>query len=353
MDANGTISILRQKNGFTIIWLALLFPVILLFAAMAVDFGYMYMAKGQLQNAADSAALAGAAKLNPTFINQTSARNEAIKFASSNKAATLPVILASNTSENAFTPTNDFIFGLWDDTSKALTPYTSPSDSINAVQVKARRDVVFPNQTTIHQRQVPIIFGRYFGWEKMSASATATAWRPPPPTLPVSLCISSCSLSVPRSFYFNQSMGGPKQHPANETLGWTNFSETQPANKQNIRGYIDGTLKPPDMCNKKINTTNGNDNDLIKSLQDEFNAKKDATGWEVIIPIFSDTTDNKGNPVTACPPGDQPNPYLLSQYAKVRITAVETPADPYLTIDQIQCLSCTTTFMGSKAVLCQ
>jgi uncharacterized protein (UPF0333 family) len=48
MDTNDKITSTKKNKGFVVVWFVVLFPVVLLFAAMAMDFSYMYVAKGQL-----------------------------------------------------------------------------------------------------------------------------------------------------------------------------------------------------------------------------------------------------------------------------------------------------------------
>lgn len=50
----------HSQRGIVIIWFALLLPLLLGFAALAIDVARLNLAKVELQNAADAAALAGA-----------------------------------------------------------------------------------------------------------------------------------------------------------------------------------------------------------------------------------------------------------------------------------------------------
>jgi Flp pilus assembly protein TadG len=54
------VRILGREDGQVILWLALGLPVLILFAAMAIDFGIIYQQKAKLSNAVDSAVLTGA-----------------------------------------------------------------------------------------------------------------------------------------------------------------------------------------------------------------------------------------------------------------------------------------------------
>ena len=51
---------LGNQKGVTIVVVAIVLVVLIGFAALAIDLGYLYIVRGELQNAADSGALAGA-----------------------------------------------------------------------------------------------------------------------------------------------------------------------------------------------------------------------------------------------------------------------------------------------------
>ena len=54
------IRLARGHKGATLVFVAIAMVMLLGFAALAVDLGYLYVVRGELQNAADSGALAGA-----------------------------------------------------------------------------------------------------------------------------------------------------------------------------------------------------------------------------------------------------------------------------------------------------
>ena len=175
-----TIKCINNK-GIAIIYLAITMVVLVAFVGLAVDVGYMYVAKGQLQNAADAAALAAAAKLqDPNSFTQTAARDEAVAFAQKNTAAGDPVNVATDgsnaLSDSTTTNGNDITFGNWDTT---LTPnYLAGRTPVNAVQVRTRRTV---SDDASPQKQVAIFFARVLrainmpGWTKMGSAAEAVA----------------------------------------------------------------------------------------------------------------------------------------------------------------------------------
>jgi Flp pilus assembly protein TadG len=160
--------------------------VFLGFTALAVDIGYMMMAKNELQNIADAAALAGARTLgriyecNGDLVNCTvkmsyqdqqayvadtaiisdAITNSTTGIAANNRSAGMNGITI-NTGD--FVSTGDIIIGNWD--GNALTPtLTSP----DAVRVTARRD-------TSANGPITTFFARIFGINTTNVTAVATA----------------------------------------------------------------------------------------------------------------------------------------------------------------------------------
>ena len=115
------------------------------FAALAIDIGYFYHTKNQLQGAADAAALAGASLLDVTTNDPTqlTARQEAWKFACQNKAVGSNVYLATSKPDcnaslssgelnGSNDSTGDIVVGNWNQLSSSFTSTGTP---INAIQV--------------------------------------------------------------------------------------------------------------------------------------------------------------------------------------------------------------------------
>ena len=78
MKTNSLRSLANQK-GVTLILVAFLMAAFIGFAAIAVDLAYLYIVKGELQNAADSGALAGAQVLyitDPLGVQVNAAANQ-------------------------------------------------------------------------------------------------------------------------------------------------------------------------------------------------------------------------------------------------------------------------------------
>jgi len=307
-------------------------PVILLLAAIGVDFAYMYVTKGQLQNAADSAALAGAARLirddnqPTTFADMTGARNKAVQFALANKAAGLNVAINKDT---------DITFGYW---SNGYAVNGSPT---NAIQVRAARDAASAGG------QVPIIFGKYFGWDKMGAAAVATAAIPVRSTGPITMCYQFCEAGTtypamknyttsalpPLVLDTTQSGSPPKCNDSEpvactKKFAWTSYYSNQSSSSDLEKLVCNQNLISLPVCGSSIYSTMGNDVPPLRALEaqmynlgydsgnKDFVAKGlDTIGWWLIVPITK-----------LCPPGKQGggDPKEVSRYAKLHILYIYT-----------------------------
>jgi uncharacterized protein (UPF0333 family) len=337
VDTDDKITSAKKNKGFVVVWFVVLLPVVLLFAAMAMDFSYMYVAKGQLQNAADAAALAGAAILidgnDSTY--QTLARTEAVAFAQKNKAAKLDVVIASVDGEKEFTSSNDIRFGYW----TADGTFDKNGTYINAIQVRTRRsDTATPNSP---QRQVPIIFGKYFGWDRMSTAAVATAAIPARATSSIALCPDFCQGGVSANVMKNYTtlsgstrpilMDTGPSTPSNNIYAWTSY-DSNVTSTSDVRDLIcsqDSISRTA--CGDTIYSSMGNQASSLCNLEAQmYNPYFDAgnkeivaisggvstTAWWMVVPITE-----------SCPPGAQGNawdPKPVIGYAKIRTLAICT-----------------------------
>lgn len=353
---------LNNRRGFALVWVALVLPIILLFSVLAVDVGYLYMAKGQLQNAADAAALAGAAKLDySTNPLQAAARVEAIKFAEANKAARASVGVANDNS-NDFADGNDIRFGYWNGSDFLLwgdagIPATV---AINAIQVRTRRTAGSPGG------QVAIHFGKLFGWDRMSASAVATAALIPRANSYTSLCADACAghiyTSVPKPADIPllspaRVLQTGTTVPSGEQMAWTSLDYVPSAPGFSINDLICGNTASAAVCGQQIYSSMGQASSVFKKLESVFYdplTPKEGTpaGWWAVMPVTQ-----------TCPPGAQGNawdPKAVAYYALVHVIRVcatgggqgcpGRPAasnDPAckggensIVIDRIACVSC-------------
>lgn len=171
MDASRT---LKNRRGIAIVYIALGLIALVGFAALTIDVGYFYVVKSQLQNAADAAALAGAAKLNGRgpFDNYT-ARYYAQSFAATNTASNTPVSIDLNASNDI---NGDIVLGCWTGGENIDTTCAIPS----AVKVVARRIQANNNATGT-------FFGKALGFDSVNITTKAIATSEPANILPITI----------------------------------------------------------------------------------------------------------------------------------------------------------------------
>ncbi len=298
----------KNNRGQILVLVAVALAALLAFAALAIDFGYFYHTKNQLQGAADAAALAGAVLLDGTTDpTQTAARQAAEDYAKLNRAAGSSVKI-SNNGANAFSDDNDIIVGNWDGVSINTT-----GTPINAMQVKARRT------SASIDKGVTRIFGRIFDPmntnPKQDISATATALKPARASEYISFCKDICSGPLPRELETGPSvtMNG---------FAWTTLDESV-SSANDIKDLLCGDSPFADNCGKKIWSTMGTLSVGMRVLESlmynpnyEFSTKGTDTStgyptWTVMSPY-----------IDPCPPGAQPDPQTVVGYAVIHIKAI-------------------------------
>jgi len=347
----------KKNRGQILVLVAISLVVLLGFAALAIDIGYFYHTKNQLQGAADAAALAGAVKLDGTNDPiQPDARHEAITYAELNSASGSPVHL-SNDDSNVLAKDNginDITVGSW-----AANTYTAGGTPVNAVQVRAR-------STNKDAAGFPRIFGKIFDTTKQEIQPEAIAARPARSSTFFYFCDIACSstTSLPRILSTDTSA------PFENQFAWTSLTDPV-TNASDLSAYICAESPFVDNCKIPLYSTTGTAASVLRDLEArmydptyESNMKDiiggKIYGWWVIVPVIS-----------PCPPGKQPAPQPVTQYANIHIKAIcsssasspacgqqklpynhkddgppvdvckpYTPPNDIIIIDQIQCYSC-------------
>jgi Flp pilus assembly protein TadG len=147
--------IFGRRRGMTMIYCAVVLPVLVGFVALAVDVGWLQLMKTELQTAADSSARVAA----EDFWNGN-AVSSAMYMARQNKAGGDAVILDAS----------DIRIGYWDTSKRTFTPNSYNS---NAVEVTAAC-------LTSRGTGAPLFFARIFGLSDGNVRAQATAMSTPP-----------------------------------------------------------------------------------------------------------------------------------------------------------------------------
>ena len=183
----------RDRDGVAAIIVAIMLPVIVGFAALAIDMSYAYWIRTQLQHAASAAALAGASQLN--FEGDTAAivgkvKDMAVDYAEKNMdparhQTTLrpaDVILgnwdpANGANAGTFTPMST-TSGVGTACSNPVPTETNPNClPIDAVKVTTRR-------AQVNSNPLNLFLGATAGLAQTDINTVAIAWAepgPPPP----------------------------------------------------------------------------------------------------------------------------------------------------------------------------
>jgi Flp pilus assembly protein TadG len=318
-------SMLRNEKGATAVTVAVSLVMLLSFGALTVDIGHSLVARNELQNVADAAALAGARELgliyeslSPyeqygyTLTSPAVVHNAVQTIASQNQAAGVAISIDAG----------DIQIGQWNDAAKTFTvTNTFP----NAVRVTSRRDAAANGP-------ISTFLANIMGVSSVSVNAFATAAltfisQTVPGELDVPFGISSEWFT---NFGCNQPI---RFHPTGDPVGcagWHTFLESPPnANTLGnlIDGLSDGSYTSPATTSgaTSLNFIGGSVASAFPELINLFNTKLpqgDPTVWEVFVPVYQDTS-------CANPSG----PMMIVGYATANITNVQGP--PVMQIDGI------------------
>lgn len=280
--------LIRNKKGITLILIALFLVLLLAFAALAIDISYMYLAKNELQVAADAAALAGAAtitgeidntSINPNALLQTSARQTAWRFACRNRAAGSNVYLVTNTPAgcDASAPTaenlnggnaadGDIVVGHWRNTPPGTIACAtgwetlgsgyfcrangSTGLSVNALKARPlRTGAAAVTNEKIGGNPVSLFLGGVLralpvgaaDWRFMSVRAEAIAAKGKLSTSGISICLQTCNLSPSDLNPLSLSV---QEQTANSPYGlaWTELNQVSSIGTQSCTNNSCGPL---------------------------------------------------------------------------------------------------------------
>ena len=332
---------LNNSRGATAVMAALMMTVLLAMGAAAIDIGHALVARNELQNASDAAALAGARELGVIYTGLTPAAQLTYTLTSGDQAAILAKVqTAAGANMAAGVPISinaaDVHIGLWNPTTRVLTPTVNqPRD----VRVIARRDGAANGP-------ISTFLARVVGMTSVNVSAAATA------ELPVAGKTAPGQLNVPfgiSQFYFTQFGCGSviQFYPSNGTpqscAGFQTFDQV-PANDATLRriinGMANGTYTSPaeQAGSSSLEFTNGTmSRQSWDALINLFNVSKDASGgWNVFVPVYGSNSCH--------PSGLEP----IVGFASARVTSVQGQPNAQI-LATIQC----NIFQGNTAGVAQ
>jgi Flp pilus assembly protein TadG len=314
----------RNSRGAAAVMTALFMVVLLAMGAAAIDIGHALVARNELQNVSDAAALAGTRALGMVYEGMTVADQQSYVLSSGDAAAVIAAVQATASANSAagvsinIDPA-DVAIGTWDPYTRIHTPTVNQP---KAVRVLSRRD-------SSSNGAISTFLANIVGMSSVDVRAVATAdmsavGQTAPGQLDVPFGISE--------YYFTQFGCGDaiKFYPNDGTpiacSAWHTF-DLSPANANTLRntvidGLTSGTYTTPGTSpGDTLNFINGNVASAFPNLIDLYNAKKDANGnWDVFVPVYDS------------PSCDPPNGAIpIIGYAEARITNVQGSPDHLIT----------------------
>ena len=315
------LCLVREHKGATVIFVAIAMVMLLGFAALAVDLGYLYVVRGELQNAADSGALAGAQVLydDPTTPSDvpgaqvyaganTIAQNYVVQNYSEKTQVTVESIERGHWSfaTRTFTPNDSLTpVDLWDVTTEELDANTA---FINAVRVKTRR------KRDLGGNLPSNFFAKIFGDSRAEVKATAVAYigfagrlEPFAVDQPIAIC-QQAILSQAGAYTCGVGrMLNSGQNAGHQTAGWTNFSQPcETASANSVRPFVCATGNTQFLeLGQTLGTTNGTVQTVYDGITDCWYANaafdRDGNGipdlpWPMVLPVI----DCPGGAVSNC-----------------------------------------------------
>jgi Flp pilus assembly protein TadG len=304
-------SILRDQQGAYAIIIGLLLIVFLGFLALAVDMGYLWAAKNELQNAADAGALAGARFLiseTDGSIN-TNANQIARDAATSNKSTRIPVEVNWSGGN-----TGDVQRGHWSFATRTFTPNANTTQTnlwfrtkedldadvnfINAVRAITRRE----------SQPVNMFVAGILGHDSIQVNADAVAYIGFTGDMSVSEInqpIAICAQSLTDEYGTpNCDVGRMINSGGNletyQTGGWTNFDQESPCsggtNANEVRDLVCNTEDSTQTLNvyEKVGTQGGQIQSAFSQLYDCWVSETSRENpWELKLPVVA--CDNNRN----------------------------------------------------------
>jgi Flp pilus assembly protein TadG len=319
--------ILTGQRGVVLILVALSLFVLLGFAAFAIDFGYAYVVRNQLQNAADASALAGASVLFRSNENCLSGASpyscctgsgigscDPSKIENANVTGTAQAVAALNNNSTNPDPVLTVEIGHYAFSSSQGTPgtFTAAPAASTYTQMTDWQTLSFsvlndsPNfinavRVTVSRTDVPRFFSRIWGSSDLAITAQAVAYIGFSASLvpgEVDQPIAICEAAIKDGNHYTCNVGTMLNNNT-QTARWTNFDQTtcKTAVPPDVSKLICGGGNPQSIkFGEGIGTTNGTQGLEVTSIYDcwKASAKYDSDGDGVPDQLLD--TDGDGVP---------------------------------------------------------
>jgi len=309
---------LENSRGVVAVMVALTMTVLLAMGAAAIDVGHALVARNELQNAADAAALAGARTLGIAYEGMTPDQMAIYTLTGGDRAAIVSAaqttsVLNQAAAVNVSVNAADVNVGLWNSATRTFTPTVNQPRSVRVV---THRD-------GSANGPISTFLANVVGLSSVNVSAAATAELTAIGSTPLGAL--DFPLAISELFFSQYGCGDSIQlYPSNGTpnscAGFTTFMQT-PSNDIGMRNILNGMIAgtyqaPPTTAGvTQLQFTNGTlSNPTWTALQNLFLQKSSGTGyWDALVPVY------KGNDCS--PSGAIP----IVGYANIRVTNVAGP----------------------------
>ncbi len=285
----------RRQGGVSMVLLAVSLFMLLGFTALAVDGGNLYVARNELQNAADAGALAGARML---YLEDGSSVNDGIadpNIDSANQVATDAA--EANNSQKTSVEVISALRGHWSFSTRTFTPNDAvePVDLFNRTTQELDLDTNFINAVEVvtarQQTKVEAFFGQIFGFDGYEVQSKAVAYigfagalRPEDTDQPIAMCKQA--LMDGEEYSCDVGRFIPE---GDQTGGWTNFEhdDSGATNANELKELICGDGNPDEMrFGEDIATNNGQVQAAFKALYDCWVEETDKERlWSLTLPV--------------------------------------------------------------------
>ncbi|OGQ80761.1 MAG: hypothetical protein A2289_16080 [Deltaproteobacteria bacterium RIFOXYA12_FULL_58_15] len=300
----------RQDRGASAILVAFMLVALGAMVSLALNVGHLMLVRGQLQNAADAGALAGAMSLRTgenALLSLDQARLSAQEFTQRHRTDVQQVSANLNSTND---PNGDIVLGRWDDDERefyVLYPATNEdAGHVNAVQVRTSRS---------GDNALPVFFSSFLGKEVASVGAEAIAVIDGPcEGCSIPIVFAECLVVNPNdgSLVCNRNL--TFTNATEDNMGLTMLDGRNP----NTAGVLE-VLRSPNRCsNVRVGDIIGVSNGA--SLHPLYDELVEYEGQEVTVPII-------GNDSSDCSPRFN-QPTQVVGFATFRILDVRDVNEP-------------------------
>ena len=291
---------LRNQKGTVVVIVAILLIAIMAFTALAIDVGRYMVVQNELQNIADSAALAGCRVLGNIYQNLpiSSQQNYTCNSDDQTSIITAARTVASRNQSvevDSFTiMPEDVIIGIWNRDTNTIIPTLDQPD---AVRVISRRDGVA-------NPLIAAIFARIIGKDTMQASKEATAaltgqstTEPGEIELPIGISSYFFPEDDPDGRCNDFIVFNPTNDP-DSCAGWNSY-DISPPNDNLLRNILNGDpISPATTADEtEFNFIGGNlSNPTFDALLSLFQRRGYDTRADGVTPVaIEESYDDDGN----------------------------------------------------------